>query len=364
MPRDTEHKDTAPAMRIAVIGCGAATRLYAAPALARLERRGLARVTHLFDPASEAIEAVRPLLAAAQPAPSLEAALDGADLALIASPPALHATQCTLALERGLHVFCEKPLALTAAEADAVIAAAEATTEAGGRLLAVGLIRRHLPATRAIKALLDASALGPLRAVSWFEGGPFDWPVASAGYFSHAQSGGGVLQDIGTHALDLLAWWLGPPMLVDYADDAMGGVEANARLRLRCGGAEVEMRLSRDWARPNRVTLHGERGMIGWTVNEPLTLDLDLDGARPGRVTLGDEGGDESAGDFVSAYAAQVADVIDAIHSGRAPAVPVAAGREACALIEACYRARRHLDMPWFSSADRTRAAALASGAP
>ena len=357
MPRDTERTGASgPALGVTVIGCGAATRLYAAPALAQLEHRGLVRVTRLFDPAPTAIEAVRPLLASAAPAPSLEAALEGAELAVIASPPALHASQCAIALRRGLHVFCEKPMALTTADADDVMA----TAEASGRLLAVGLIRRNLPAARAIKTLLDAGTLGTPRSVSWFEGGPFDWPVASPGYFSLEQSGGGVLQDIGTHALDLLDWWLGPPELLEYADDAMGGVEANASLRLRCGAAEVRMRISRDWARPNRVILRGERGTIGWTVNEPLTLELDLEGVLPGLVTLDDGAGGTT--DFVSTYAAQIKDVIDAI-GARAPAVPGATGRNACALIEACYRERRLLEMGWVPADERAQAAAHASGA-
>ncbi len=358
MSPDTERPGArGPALGVTVIGCGAATRLYAAPALAAIEGRGLLRVTRLFDPAPDAVAAVRPLLASAMPAPSLEAALEGADLAVIASPPALHASQCAIALKSGLHVFCEKPLALAAADAQALIA----TAEACGRLLAVGLIRRHLPAARAIKALLAAGTLGTPRSVCWFEGGPFDWPVAGPGYFSAAQSGGGILQDIGTHALDLLAWWLGPPQLRDYADDAMGGVEANASLHLACGAAEVRMRLSRDWARPNRVTIRGARGTIRWDANAPLSFELGLDGAPPGLVTLDDGAGGTT--DFVSTYAVQIADAIDAIRSGRAPAVPAAAGRDACALIETCYRERRLLEMGWFSEQERAQAAAHAGGA-
>jgi predicted dehydrogenase len=69
--------------------------------------------------------------------------------------------------------------------------------------------------------------------VEAFEGGQFDWPVRSTGYFTRAQSGGGVLQDIGTHVLDLLAWWFGEPEALLYEDDAMGGVEANCRIRVR-----------------------------------------------------------------------------------------------------------------------------------
>ena len=346
-------------IRVAVVGCGAATRLYAAPALAELERRGLVRVTILFDPNPVATKAVQMVLPEALSATDLGAALEGAELALIASPPVLHAPQAIAALKQGLHVFCEKPMALGVAEAEAVISAAETA----GRLVAIGLVRRYLPATGAIRVLLRGGALGRLRSIDWFEGGPFGWPVSSPGYFRREQSGGGVLQDVGTHALDLLNWWCGTVELLDYADDAMGGVEANARLRLLADGAEVRMRLSRDWERPNRVVIAGEIGSLEWEVNEPLRLELKLAGAPfAGPLSLDSASG--APEDFVAAYAAQLHDMTDAIRSGRSPMVPAAAGRDACALVEACYRARRPLEMAWFSVAERARAAALAGAGP
>lgn len=340
-------------LRMAVIGCGAATRLYAAPALERLERDGHLRVTRLFDPSTQAVDAVRDCLRSARPATSLEVALEEADLALIASPSALHARQSVIALERGLHVFCEKPMATSVEDADRVLAAAEAS----GRTLGIGLIRRHLPATRAIKELLANEAIGTLRTVSWFEGGPFAWPVGSPGYFTRAQSGGGVLQDIGTHGLDLLGWWLGPPEVVSYADDAMGGVEANAALHLRCGTAEVRMRLSRDWARPNRVVLTGERGDILWEINEPDEILLRLTGARPARLVT--EPLEQGPMDFVSAYGTQIRDMIDAILSNGTPVASGRAGREVCALVETCYRTRTLIDMAWMSPHETARAARM-----
>ena len=320
------------------------------PALARLSQRGLARVSRVFDPDPGAIEAVSSILPSAEPAADLATALEGADVALIASPPSLHREQAVQALRRGLHVFCEKPMALTAADADEIVS----TAKDWSRLVTVGLIRRHLPATRAIKALLAAKILGRLRSISWFEGGPFAWPVSSPRYFSKEVSGGGVLQDIGTHALDLLAWWCGPLTVIDYADDAMGGVEANASLRLRAGEADVRLRLSRDWERPNLATIRGDLGTVEWVINEPLQVRLSLaDGAFSGRLLDDGAGGPT---DFVSAYAAQLEDLVAAIRKDGVPAVPATAGRDVCALVERCYRERRPLEMPWFSEQERARA--------
>jgi predicted dehydrogenase len=349
MVADSIEKTGAP-VRFAIIGCGAVTRLYAAPALARLDSRGLTRVSKAFDPDPRAVESINSFLPSAQPAADLEAALDGADVALIASPPSLHCEQALQALRRGLHVLCEKPMALMSSEAEEMISTANAVS----RLVTVSLIRRHLPATRAIKAFLAARILGRLHSISWFEGGPFAWPVSSPRYFSKEVAGGGVLADIGTHALDLLSWWCGPLTVIDYADDAMGGVEANASLHLRAGKADARLRLSRDWGRPSLATIRGELGTIEWTINEPVQFRLSLaNGAFSGHVL--DEGTDTPT-DFVSAYARQLEDLVSAIRTDREPTVPASAGQDVCALVERCYRNRRPLAIPWFSERERARA--------
>jgi predicted dehydrogenase len=337
-------------LRVAVAGCGAVTQIYGAPALARLSGRGLVSVTALYDPDPSAVEAVRALLPTANPAESFTDMLGTADLALIASPASVHFEQSLEALRKGLHVFCEKPLALSEAEARELVSTATQCR----RQLAVGLIRRQLPSTKAIKELLDRPALGRLLRVEWFEGGPFRWPVASPSYFSAEVSGGGVLQDIGTHALDLLSWWCGTPNLLSYEDDAMGGVEANALIRLDCNGAKVRMRLSRDWAQPNRVVIVGERGSIGWNVNEGLDVELTIDAAPSTNRPLPPEPPDGPP-DFVWAYTAQLEELVHAIRQGRPPATPVQAGVEVCALVEDCFRSRRLMAMPWLAETDPNR---------
>jgi myo-inositol 2-dehydrogenase / D-chiro-inositol 1-dehydrogenase len=326
---------------VCLIGCGAATRLYAVPALARLERQGTARIVTIFDPDPAAIAAVSDTLGTSVPATSTEEAFAPARLAIIASSPALRPSQTIEALQQGLDVFCETPIALASADADAMLAVAADA----GRHLTVGLVRRNLPAARTIHALLRANALGALRSMDWFEGGPLAVLTAPPACFSAARPRGGVIQDIGSHALDLLAWWCGPPTLESCEDDAMGGVEANARLVLRCGTARVAMRLSHDWARPNRVVIRGDAGSLSWSVDDPVEVGLELAGGHPGRLVL--DVGAEDEPDLVTSYAAQLKDVIEAIRTGGTPMVPAEAGRDVCALIEACHAARKPIPMPW-----------------
>jgi myo-inositol 2-dehydrogenase / D-chiro-inositol 1-dehydrogenase len=355
IPPGESTRAAARSLRIVLAGCGAVSRLYYAPALTALSRQGLIRIAAVFDPDEDAMHSLRGRLADGKLVSRFEDLLDlGADMAVVASPPSFHADQTVAALEAGLHVFCEKPMATSLADADRVVATATAT----GRVVAVGLVRRQFPATRTIKELLTSGILGRLRSVSCFEGGPFDWPVASMRYFSRAESGGGVLQDVGTHCLDLLAWWFGAPRTVHYADDAMGGIEANCLLRLTFPGVDAHVRLSRDWARPNRYLIQGERGWIGWTVNETEHVEFGFAGAgTTGRLSLRNGPGGWPEADFQGCFARQIAAFVQAIRAGEQPEVSSTIGRDLVALIERCYRDRALLDMPWLASDERKRAA-------
>jgi hypothetical protein len=90
------------------------------------------------------------------------------------------------------------------------------------RVLAVGLVRRFLPACQTIRAILRQGILGDVQSFHFAEGGTFRWPTHSTTYFQRSTAAGGVLADIGTHLLDLITWWMGEPSEIRYEDDAMG----------------------------------------------------------------------------------------------------------------------------------------------
>ncbi|MER9876676.1 Gfo/Idh/MocA family oxidoreductase [Mesorhizobium sp. M0195] len=343
-------------VRLVLAGCGAVTRLYYAEALSRLQSRGQVAVAGIFDPDAKQAALVQARLPSAKVAASFDGLLAmDADIAIIASPPGYHADQSTQALEAGMHVLCEKPMATSSSEAARILAAAAANN----LHVATGLVRRQFPATRSIKAMLEGGMIGRLRSVSCFEGGSFQWPVASMSYFSFAESGGGVLQDIGTHCFDLLTWWFGEPDEIHYADDAMGGLEANCLVRLRFGGFDATVRLSRDWARPNLYRLEGERGSISWTVNETETVEVALNGSRTtGCVSF--TNADGRSRDFVDAFCDQVSGLVDAVRNGAPLSVPASVGRNVVDLIEGCYARRKLMDMPWLGPEELLHVAASA----
>src|SRR5258707_12604700 len=83
---------------------------------------------------------------------------DDVDVVYIATPPFLHYPQALAALEAGKHVICEKPLAMTVAEADTLIAMARKRD----RVLVANLMQRYNPLFDAIKHLIQDQVLGEL----------------------------------------------------------------------------------------------------------------------------------------------------------------------------------------------------------
>ena len=109
------------------------------------------------------------------------------------------------ALDAGLHVLCEKPLAMTAAEADAMAAAARRT----GRCCLVPFTYRFMPTSRFVKRLVDDGFLGTpyLMNLRYYAGfgrdGEYAWR------FDLDDAGAGVLGDLGSHWIDMARWLFG-----------------------------------------------------------------------------------------------------------------------------------------------------------
>ena len=195
---------------------------------------------------------------------------------IVALPNALHEAAVTAALERDLDVLCEKPLALT----EAVCLRLAALARRRSRVLAVGMTRRFLPSTTAIRQVLDAGWVGSITSVDIEDGHNFAWSSESGGY--GRRDNAGVLANIGVHALDLVEYLCGALSPVSYTDDWHGGVEVNAAFGLKtAGGAPVNIKLSYTHNLANVVRIHGTRGVVWQTPHDQVVhyrgTDSDLD---------------------------------------------------------------------------------------
>lgn len=163
-----------------------------------LARSGIAEVGIVADASSEVAREAAGAVGCDHACASLDEVLEAnIDGVVIATPSALHAEQAIAALERGVAVFCQKPLARTEAETAAVIAAAERAN----RLLGVDLSYRFVRAVEAVRRTVRSGSIGDVFAVDLtFHNayGP-DKP-----WFTNPElSGGGCLIDLGTHLIDL-----------------------------------------------------------------------------------------------------------------------------------------------------------------
>lgn len=167
---------------------------------------GIADVVALCDASDDAVRTAREAAPAAEVCASLEAMLEGdVDGIVIATPSALHAQQAIAALDRGVAVFCQKPLGRTADETRRVVDAARA----GNRLLGVDLSYRHTRAMERIRELVAGGELGRIYGVDLVFHNAYgpDKPW----FHDRALSGGGCVIDLGIHLVDLALWTLGFP---------------------------------------------------------------------------------------------------------------------------------------------------------
>jgi predicted dehydrogenase len=350
-----------PATPVILLGCGAVAQLFYLPSLRALAAAGELEVVAVVDPSASARAVLHAAFPAATAAADLAIIATPPDaLAIIATPPRWHAEHALAAFTRGWHVLCEKPMAATAADAARMIAAADSAD----RLLAVGHYKRFFAASQTLKALCaPLGALGPLQSFTISEGGPFNWPAATPAFFQKTETPGGVLLDIGVHVFDLLLWWLGAPSDFTYADDAMGGLEANARVSLRFGLASGHVHLSRDWATAQRYEFDFAHGRVVWTVNDAAGLAVTLRGAPHSLRGALHELDGSPAHTHAQSFIAHLRHVVSAVKNRAPVLVDGHEGVRALHLIEACYARRRLLAQPWLAPAESARARELAAAA-
>jgi predicted dehydrogenase len=143
--------------------------------------------------------------------------LEGLDAVSIAIPNYLHAVVAIEALEHGLHVLCEKPMATKLEDARRMVEVAEAN----GKRLMIGMSQRFRPQSLALRGMVERGELGDIYYArsTWIRrrGMPVIHfaPGGSMGrgqwFVDQEKAGAGALFDIGVHMFDLTWWLMGNP---------------------------------------------------------------------------------------------------------------------------------------------------------
>ena len=204
----------------------------------------------------------------------------GVDAVYIPLPNHLHAEWAIAAARAGKHVLCEKPLALTAADAERMVEAADA---AGVRLMEAFMYRHH-PSWLAVRELVAGGRIGELLAVqTWFSFFNDD----PANIRNIVEAGGGALYDIGCYAVNLSRMlFAAEPVRVTSAirRDPLGGTDTLASAILEFDAGVASFTVSTRAEDDQRVHVHGSTGRI--SVEIPFNIPPD----RPTRIQLASGG--------------------------------------------------------------------------
>jgi predicted dehydrogenase len=229
-----------------------------------------------------AAEAYPDAIAAQNVEAILDADLDGV---VIATPNGLHAQQAIACLERGIPVFCQKPLATNLFDVERVVAAARGAD----RLLGIDFCYRHVSGMHELRRRLRAGEIGDVVAVD------LTFHNAYGPDKSWCQdrrlAGGGCLMDLGVHLLDLSLWLQGMPPTERVRSrlfargepvQASDAVEDLAFAEfIQANGAIV--RLACSWhahigqGAIIQIAIAGTRGGARWTNIEGSFYDFQLD---------------------------------------------------------------------------------------
>jgi predicted dehydrogenase len=278
-------------MRVGVIGLGRAGRVH----LEAWRAVPGAQVVAVADPSPSVVSAARIEGLRATPDARELLATQGLHAVSICAPPVHHAALAIAALEHGLHVLCEKPLATRGDSALRMVGAARQT----GRHLLIATKFRHVPDLLVARELIAAGAIGEPLA---FEV-DFSSRVDMSARWNARRSiaGGGVVIDNGSHAFDLVAFLLGPLASVNATRLKAGqalAVEDSASVMVELASGligRVDLSWSLATQRETYVMVHGTRGTldIGWrqsrlrvTGQEPRVLHAGLYDRHASHVTM------------------------------------------------------------------------------
>lgn len=202
--------------------------------------------------------------------PDLQAVLarEDVDAVLVNAPTAQHPEVLLAAAERRKHIFTEKALTITTADADRVAQAVRAS----GVQFMISLPSRSAPETLFIKDALDRGLLGKvtlMRARIGHMAALDRWFHDGSAWFGDAEAaGGGALFDLGCHTADLMRWFLGPPTrVVALAQNFAGAYDIDdnlaAVIEFKSGALGI---LDATWVQrsgPNPLEIYGTEGSIG-----------------------------------------------------------------------------------------------------
>ncbi|GAB4085962.1 hypothetical protein GCM10028784_25920 [Myceligenerans cantabricum] len=315
--------------RVGIIGAGAIAELHAA---------AVAHTGHRVVAVCDVREAAANTLASAYEARSYTdhrrlLADAGVDGVIITVPHALHASIALDAIAAGTHALIEKPLAVRADEARRIIAA----SRAAGVTVAVGHVLHFMPTLVTAEELIRSGEIGTPVLLSEQRASDYSEGSRPAWFFDPDIAGGGILMNVGTHAIDRIRWLGGSPIVRAHGFVAArpgSRVETEATSVFELGnGAHASLTLGGTGLPFTEImSVVGETGAL--TIERGRGVRLFERGVPRHTITPDKD-------EIPTAFADQLLDFVHAATSGTHPRVGAQHGLEVLAVAQAVYDSAR-----------------------
>jgi myo-inositol 2-dehydrogenase / D-chiro-inositol 1-dehydrogenase len=261
-------------IRLGIIGCGAVTERHHLPALKRV---GDIRVVALADADRRRLKLLGRRGQGRHN--TFRELIDdhNVDAVAVWLPPQFHAEAALAALEKGKHVFIEKPLALNLADCDRLL---EAGARAPTRKVMVGFNLRWHRLVRQARDIINRDELGRIKLVRTI----FTSAATNSAWRSSLETGGGVIFDLGVHHFDLVRFLFGSEVKDVRSSTTKSGKAVSVTFSMS-NGVRVECTFAEGTDAKQEFEVHGEQGWLRVSLYRANGLERFRVHESPGAMT-------------------------------------------------------------------------------
>lgn len=265
------------------------------------------------------------------------------DAVSVCTPNYLHSPITIAALDAGLHVLCEKPMATSKEEAEAMIAAAEKS----GKVLMIGHNQRFVPSHQKARQLIQSGEIGKIYSfrTAFGHGGPEGWSVdgKESWFFEKEKAFVGAMGDLGVHKTDLLRYVLGEEIVevgsfVETNAKEFADVDDNAVCVLKTESGIIGT-LAASWAyvskEDNSTIIYGEKAILRLEDDPINSLVIQYSNGEVVKYELGKIQSNDSGGQNNSHV---IENFVSAVLLGQEPAVSGEEGMKSLEVILAALK--------------------------
>ncbi|MFC4736162.1 Gfo/Idh/MocA family protein [Bacillus daqingensis] len=323
-------------LKAAVIGCGSIAKYRHLPEYAANPEVTLTAVCDINQERAEELGSMFDAMAYTDYQEMLER--EDIDIVSVCTPNYLHAPVSIAALNAGVHVLCEKPMATSSKEADDMIEAAKNAR----KWLMIAHNQRFVPSHQRARDMIARGELGKIYSfrTAFGHGGPEGWSAdgADSWFFKKDEAFIGAMGDLGVHKTDLLRFILGEDFtsvgsFIETSAKDHSTVDDTAVCILRTGTGIIGT-LAASWSytagEDNATVIYAEKGIMKLEDDPQYNVVIDYVDGEKARFELGGIQTNESGGQTNSGV---IDSFVSSIQADEEPAIPGEEGKKSLEVI-------------------------------